>query len=838
MSDVNVSVNTSVLRVEVVENGGRDVGPAGPAGVPGATGAPSEFIGTYQTFEELKQVYPNTPTVNYSNYWAIVYVSEIPYTFLWRNYLFGWESWGQLNLATGATGATGASGSVGSTGFTGPTGSTGPAGNTGSNGTTGATGATGATGDVYKSTSSTAVSLTGLTTGNTVFLTVPSGLAYSKVQSILSAYSITQYFNANIVSYSGTGLTLSVTGVCGSGSSLQPWDVNLAGAVGQAGAQGAQGNTGATGATGSTPTNYVSFLNGQTGSLSAVNSWNGLIGNVSVNYAGNVAAGTGISITRVDLVDPPYTSAFTVTNNGVRQLTGGSGISVSPTGGTGNVTVTNTGIRSLGIGAGIIISGPANTPTIANAGVLSLNGATGILESVDSLNGITGIAGISAGTNVTVQKSGNTLTISVPSVVTSFNNTTGNVQGVSSVNGQTGTVQAVNSINGITGTVGISAGSGITFAISGNTFVFSVTSIVAGTTGVLSFNGLTGNVQGVSKIINGSAITLYPTGGTGEVMVINDGVRLLYAGQGITIGGADTAHQPIIANSGVLSFNNATGVIQGVNSVNGLTGIVGLSAGSGISITPSGNTLTITATSSTSGVTDGSAIIWKLKPNGNTAGDIIAYSGATWSVTPRDYVATPSIWQTLTGPAGQAHYPSSVWNVTDSGQWNTLNVNGANSTLGELIQIRLYSDASTTPPGGITLNAGIWWLNFNVYTYVFGSDPGKNIDAFSGLTLINAPTYFRPHYDYIQKFGNPNYVDVHGFALKIRGNTYTAFDGRGGPYGNTGCTLDSNQKPIGGSSPCGTGAGLGYWNICTQPVPGFTYNGCYYTNGCGSPVCT
>jgi hypothetical protein len=175
---------------------------------------------------------------------------------------------------TGATGATGAgstapgpTGSQGNTGATGPQGNTGatgagstapgPQGNTGATGPQGNTGATGLqgptgnTGDVYRATSITSITLGSLTAGSGVTLTVPSGLAYSKVQSLLIAATVTQYFNATMVNYSGVTLSLTVTGVSGAGN-FSNWDINLAGAIGQAGPQGLQGSTGSPGTTGNT----------------------------------------------------------------------------------------------------------------------------------------------------------------------------------------------------------------------------------------------------------------------------------------------------------------------------------------------------------------------------------------------------------------------------------------------------------------------------------------------------------------------------------------------------------------------------------------------------------
>ena len=77
---------------------------------------------------------------------------------------------------------------------------------------------------------------------------------------------------------------------------------------------------------------------------------------------------------------------------------------------------------------------------------------------VRSVNGITAAVGLSAGSNITITTSGNTLTIA----------STASGGGISG--------PYVISVNGITGTVGLSAGSGITFSVSGSTLAIITTS--------------------------------------------------------------------------------------------------------------------------------------------------------------------------------------------------------------------------------------------------------------------------------------------------------------------------------------------------------------------------
>ena len=103
--------------------------------------------------------------------------------------------------------------------------------------------------------------------------------------------------------------------------------------------------------------------------------------------------------------------------------------------------------------------------------------------------------------------------------------------------------------------------------------------------------------------------------------------------------------------------------------------------------------------------------------------------------------------------------------------------------------------------------------------------------SFSGLKIINTVTNIRA-VDLINgKFtiGYDSYKPffVSGFAMLIRGNTFNAFDGRGGPDGNSACnTYTENQRPLGSDSCSADGVGL-YPIIC-KANSGFTYNGVYF----------
>jgi hypothetical protein len=114
--------------------------------------------------------------------------------------------------------------------------------------------------------------------------------------------------------------------------------------------------------------------------------------------------------------------------------------------------------------------------------------------SVHSIRGLTGTVGLSAGSDINITQSGNTLIISSTVL---------------------GACAGVQSLNGITGTVGLSAGTGITIVPSGNTLIITSIGAVTGVTvgGTNVFTALNTFNAGISA----SGITLngYLTGSTG-----------------------------------------------------------------------------------------------------------------------------------------------------------------------------------------------------------------------------------------------------------------------------------------------------------------------------------
>ena len=200
-----------------------------------------------------------------------------------------------------------------------------------------------------------------------------------------------------MVSYSGTGLTLTVTGVCGSGSKAS-WDVNLAGAIGQAGPQGAvgptgadstvagpKGNTGQTGPTGG----GITGVTGQTGPTGST----GNTGQTGPTGSTGITGPTGPTGSTGNTGQTGPTGAGPTGSTGNTGQTGPTG-PTGPTGNTGQTGPTGagpTGITgSTGPTGATGITGPTG-PAGPCAGVMSWNGLTGNLQGVCSINGATGI---------------------------------------------------------------------------------------------------------------------------------------------------------------------------------------------------------------------------------------------------------------------------------------------------------------------------------------------------------------------------------------------------------------------------------------------------------------
>jgi hypothetical protein len=228
-----------------------------------------------------------------------------------------------------------------------------------------------------------------------------------------------------------------------------------------------------------------------------------------------------------------------------------------------------------GISGGVASTGGG----ITGAYVASFNGLTGVItfsNYVSSFNGLTGaVAGV---TGIRSGNSGITITGTTNPVIVNA--------GVLSVNGSSGVVENIARLDTTQifttlqqYTAGISA-SGATFngnvVITGNLIApgFNPNSV----SGVASFNGLTGAVTGVTTSIANvfTPVQTFNAGISAAGATLNGNLTVnatsVFNGN-VTITGSLTATIPTVTNV-VSSLNGLTGNLTGVASFNGLTGAV------------------------------------------------------------------------------------------------------------------------------------------------------------------------------------------------------------------------------------------------------------------------
>jgi hypothetical protein len=105
----------------------------------------------------------------------------------------------------------------------------------------------------------------------------------------------------------------------------------------------------------------------------------------------NLISGTAIAMTADSGAE-----SITITNTGVTQLTGSTGVGVSAA--TGNITLTNTGVTSVAngstlptgrpVGTGVAVDSSTGSITLTNTGVMEVQNGFGITVSTDPATGI------------------------------------------------------------------------------------------------------------------------------------------------------------------------------------------------------------------------------------------------------------------------------------------------------------------------------------------------------------------------------------------------------------------------------------------------------------------
>jgi hypothetical protein len=371
---------------------------------------------------------------------------------------------GPTNGPTGSTGATGPTGNSG-TGSTGPTGSagtgsTGPTGNSGT-GSTGPTGPTGPTGNAG--------------TGSTG----PTGLTGSIGPT-------------GATGFTGPAGTASDTGATGTTGPTGP-----TGLTGPTGNTGATGPTGAKGDTGSSGTGFTGPTGPVGTPLNSVNILNGLTGTITINGSNNISVNTAGQIISVDAPtlglpnDEGIQTAWGTANTALLNADTAQNTAIA-------AQLTATTAQATAVAAGAAAAAAAATAGIA----LSQSGVT-------SVNTKIGAVQIVAGTNVSVDNSGEFIVI---------NNTSSS--DVDSVNSKTGAVQIV-------------AGSNISIDNSGPNIVINNTSIISTPTEI-SQGGSSVAVDiggNVNTLLNSTA-NYSVSDGVKELITYNQPTNRLYLGNG------------------------------------------------------------------------------------------------------------------------------------------------------------------------------------------------------------------------------------------------------------------------------------------------------------------
>ena len=751
----------------------------------------------------------------------------------------------------GTTGNTGNPGTTGNTGFgtTGNTGNVGTTGNTGNPGTTGNTGNPGTTGNTGFGTTGTTGNAG--TTGNTGNPGTTGNTGFGTTGNTGNPGTTGNTGNPGTTGNTGNPGTTGNTGFGTTGNTGNPGTTGNTGNPGTTGNTGfgTTGNTGNPGTTGTTgtPGDIYSTTSSTPVDLDAIT-----VGTtVNLTVSSGLAYSIGQSVLIANSVSNYFNatvssyssttlSVVVVTKNGSGSLTPwavnlagavGQAGSAGPRGTTGNTgnpgttgTTGNAGITgNTGFGTTGNTGNPGTTGTTGNTGNPGTTGNTGFGTTGNTGNpGTTGTTGNTGnpGTTGNTGNPGTTGTTGTPGDLYKTTSSTPINLNAISIGGTS--IILVDAGLAYTPGMNILVAVSLTVYILGNVISYSNTTLtykIIGYSGTGTFTAWTVNILNLNGA-TGPAGPAGPRGTTG-----NTG----NAGRTGTTG--NTGNPGTTGNTG-FGTTGTTGNTgnPGTTGTTGNAGVgVPLGGTPGFYLTKDG-IIDYGTTWSRGAASDGSAIIYKLLPNspqGLSAGDMISYNGSSaWAPTPRTYLVTPSLWHTRKTTGASDNYPVSRPFPNEA---SSLTINGATSIPGELIQISLDGQDG----GGNTFGSGTWWFNYSIYGGLLTSGRGGFVGSYSGLKVVDGTTFYTsdilaPRDKFTGNFDDYHPFHVAGYAILIRGTTYNALDGRGGPYGSTLCNNGNpNQRPLGSDSCYADGVAF-YPIICKSPDSGFTYNGVYF----------
>ena len=344
-----------------------------------------------------------------------------------------------------------------------------------------------------------------------------------------------------------------------------------------------------------------------------------------------------------------------------------------------------------------------------SAGSLSINGVPyngGVAAGVASVNSLSGAITLTAGTNISLYTSGNSIVIGVSGStggtsggVTTVNSISGAVTLVAGTNislsrtGNTGNIVisvsgltggGVTSICGATGALALIGGTNISLGSIGSNF--TIESTVSGIYGGVLLSGSYINASGISTPSTGGYSTIGGAIFPGSAYITASGVFTDFAVQNI-IGGVTLQSNIVTVSAVNISGSSAFSI---VTTVNGYKDQINIVAGTGTSVSSSSynriTDITVATTPTPVNLMDAGLKTLILPATGR--GDLFFF--------PTDYVYATAI---------SAVFPTSPSDVSAGTSWRITNASTSNVSFTYNTSNALLPNLDPTPNAAFTVNA-------------------------------------------------------------------------------------------------------------------------------------